>query len=475
MHKKIILYGAGKRAQRLIKILEFCGLPIDGLLDSDTEKWGKHIENYLIESPDVLEQKTDYTLCITVVDDRVIREIRNTLQNEYLIDLSNEITYEELIIKAYESVLPDKNGIVNSSVVSKKTIIFDCDYGIGLGGVQEWTKDICREFVREGEFNTYILTAFGDYDIPKELANNILYVDVKREEYFMPSNISKIVNCIVGYMPCILVPNHPNEVLLAGKILKKYYNENIQIISVVHNSDERLYNQYCSMSNCTDLFLCVSSDIQRNMLQRGIDKNKVSLMICPTTCPDNLEHNYTIDDSEPIRIGYAGRLVVVQKRMDLLLKLVYELEKNNVNYYIELAGEGSFESTLKEFISKNHLNNKIKLVGKIDKEAIPKFWADKDICINIADHEGRSRSISEAMANGAVPIVTKTSGVNDDIVDGENGYIVNIGDYVSMAKCIKYLQLHRELLKDMGYKAHIEIKQKSSMEKHYTFWKRLIS
>lgn len=476
MFTNLILYGAGRRTKRLIKILEFCGLPIDIILDSNSEKWGTYIENYRVESPDVLANKTDYILCITVANSEIIREIRTTLQNDYLFDLSNEITYEELVVKAYERTSFDKLGILDSPAISKrKAIIFDCENGLVLGGIEEWTKGLCSEFIKKDEFDAYILSNFGDYDVPKELENHMLRVDIKAEDSFLPSNILKIAKCISQYVPCVLVTSQPNEVLLAGKILKLHYKEDIQIISGIRGGSEEIYKSYINMKSCTDLYVCVSSDIQKNMIQRGIDKNKALVMICPIECPNSLERTYTTNKNEAIRIGYAGRIVIEQKRMDLLLELVCELEKNNVNYYMELAGDGDFKPLMMGFISENRLENKIKLVGILDKEGISKFWADKDICINIADYEGRSRSIAEAMANGAVPVVTRTSGVNDDIVDNDNGFIVDIGDYVTMAERIQYLDEHRMLLEKMGYKAHIEIKQKSSMEEHYRFWKEIIS
>ena len=112
---------------------------------------------------------------------------------------------------------------------------------------------------------------------------------------------------------------------------------------------------------------------------------------------------------------------------------------------------------------------------KIDKKELYEFWKDKDICLNISDFEGRSRTIAEAMANGAVPIVTRTSGVNDDIYNNENGLIVSIGDYIEMADCIEKMEKNRKLLPIMGEKAHLEIENKSSMDDHYRFWKDIIS
>ena len=79
------------------------------------------------------------------------------------------------------------------------------------------------------------------------------------------------------------------------------------------------------------------------------------------------------------------------------------------------------------------------------------------------------------MGNGAVPVVTATSGVKEDITDDENGYIVPIGDYNAMAERIGYLASHRERLRTMGKLAHDVVYPKSRIESHLEFWKGILS
>ena len=126
------------------------------------------------------------------------------------------------------------------------------------------------------------------------------------------------------------------------------------------------------------------------------------------------------------------------------------------------------------FIEKHACYDRVKLLGKIDKKAIWNFWQEQDVCVNISDHEGRSRSTIEAMANGVVPVVTDTWGVKDDIKDGENGFIVNVRDYRAMAENLCFLWKNRDMLPLMGKNAHKELMRKSSMDDHYRFWQEII-
>ena len=60
-----------------------------------------------------------------------------------------EISYNRLIQKIYAMV--DFSDVLDTAPVysSHKSIIFACLDGMALGGVQEWTKDICLKFLEE--------------------------------------------------------------------------------------------------------------------------------------------------------------------------------------------------------------------------------------------------------------------------------------------------------------------------------------
>ena len=200
-------------------------------------------------------------------------------------------------------------------------------------------------------------------------------------------------------------------------------------------------------------------------------------MTCPFHCEETLNRTYTMDSSQPIRIGYAGRMDGLehsQKRMDLMMKLIKELVHRRINFQFELAGDGLAKKELEYFIKENQLENRVKLVGRLDRRQISAFWKLQDIFVNVADYEGRSISMLEAMANGVVPIVTETSGVREEIDNGLNGYYVSLGDYRAIADKVEGLCVNRGLLLKMGSLAHDKVYPESLIEKHVQFWKGLL-
>lgn len=147
-----------------------------------------------------------------------------------------------------------------------------------------------------------------------------------------------------------------------------------------------------------------------------------------------------------------------------MLKVIEELERKGVSYFFEIAGDGFYKAEIEKRVLDAGWDKHVCFIGVLGREWIPAFWRKQDIYVNIADSEGRSISQLEAMANGAVPVVTCTSGTREDISDGENGYLVEIGNYEKIAGRIAYLAEHRELLPDFGQKAHDAIYPKCQKE-----------
>lgn len=476
---KVILYGSGKRCEELCGFLRKSNIEIVAILDSDSNKWGKKIESCLVESPEKIRRLREIDLCITVADKRAMCQIRDGLQQIYHYNLENEVHYDKLILKAYQNRLDIRQYILNQPFMdnAKETVLFDCCNGLGLGGVEAWTINICGSFIKKGKKDHYIISNKGTYSIPEEIKDHIIYIEHNRQKCFSEREVLSLVNIFMKKLPCEVVTSMVDEVMLAAYLVKCIYPDKIKIIAVIHNSDEKTYEGYVDFCECPDLYVSVSQDIRDHMIQKGIDLDKIYAMTCPFPCEQKIVRTYTEDRLKPIRIGYAGRMDGMeysQKRMDLWLNLIEMLDNKKINFQLELAGDGPVRHEMEEYVDQKGLNDRVWFRGKLERSEMPAFWKEQDICVNLADFEGRSISILEAMGNGAVPIVTATSGVREDITDRVNGYIVPIGDYHMVAERIAYLAKHRECLSVMGEKAHDAVYPKSLMEPHLKFWEELL-
>ncbi|MGN1173954.1 MAG: glycosyltransferase [Roseburia sp.] len=469
---RVILYGCGERCKKLLNTLPQECVKIICLVDENPSKWGKAFQGHEICSPKIISKYHDVEICITIGNERDKQKARNTIKSVNDDILRNEIDYNKLIIGVYSEYY--KLYEKAAEIGNRHAVLFDCHNGLVLGGIEEWTKSICIGLVEKGLQDTYIISPHGKYSVPQLISDKVLYVDIDYENRFGKKAIESIINCIMKYMPCTVVTCHIDEILIAASILKLIYPNYIKIVSVIHGGYQENYIGYFALDEFIDLYVGVSREIQEALLKRGIESTRVLHMTCPVKCDKELIREYTTNPMKPLKLGYAGRVEISQKRMDLLLKMIDSLEKKKVNYVLMIAGEGSALQDICNFIEERKLNNKVICLGKIDRSKIPGFWQSIDVCVNIADFEGRSISIMEAMSSGAVPVVTATSGVREDISDGENGYIVEIGNYDEMADRIEELSMRRDRLKMFGQKSHDVIYSKAQIDRHIEFWQKLL-
>ena len=477
--KKIVLYGAGKRCRGLIRILRCSDYKVETILDSDKDKWGKEIEGYKIEPPEKMKEFSDTYLCITIADYDIIKDIRVKITNICHYGLEKEISYNKLLLEIYENNI-EINRIILEKKFAKKgkkqSILFGCYNGFILGGIEAWTRSICESLIKRGNENIYIVSGQGDYSVPEQLKCHMLYVDTYKER-FQVDSIKNHIKIILEKLPCKVITTQPDELMLAAHLVKNSHPDMVEVISTIRGSNESIYERYLGFRECADIYIGVSQDIREDMIQRGVEPEKIYTMSVPFPCEKVLTRTYTEDNTRPLRIGYAGRMDGMeksQKRMDLMLKLMKLIGDKKIHFRMELAGDGPVREKMEKFVYDNRLNEKIHFLGRLNRSEISDFWKRQDICINLADYEGRSISIIEAMGNGAVPVVTATSGVKEDIKDDINGFIIPLGDYRMMADKIACLAEHRERLSEMGRLAHDAVYPKSLMESHLEFWEGIL-
>jgi hypothetical protein len=79
------------------------------------------------------------------------------------------------------------------------------------------------------------------------------------------------------------------------------------------------------------------------------------------------------------------------------------------------------------------------------------IWSSHDVFVQTSDFEGTSVSMLEAMAYGAVPMVTAaSSGIDGVICHGKNGCVVPVGDMAALAREIAGIAADRDRLAAMG-------------------------
>lgn len=155
-----------------------------------------------------------------------------------------------------------------------------------------------------------------------------------------------------------------------------------------------------------------------------------------------------IDDDDFV-ILFAARFTTRKRPLDLL-EAITTIHNHNIT--VLFVGDGVVRKNIEEFVENNNL--KAIFVGFKNQAEISKFYSIADLDIVISDYDPSPKSMNEAM-NFELPIlVTDIVGTGCDLVkDGENGYIVKVGDIEEIAKKIDYLNKNRVIAKNMGKKS----------------------
>ncbi|MFV3011510.1 glycosyltransferase [Clostridium botulinum] len=472
LNKKIVIFGASNSGKKLLSFLKSFNFDICYFVDNDKNKWGKIFCDKEIKEPKILKKinKEDY---IIIIGSMFIKDISEQLESLGYNINENYITMHSFIKKSIDD---NFNNILDSikekSVGKHKTnsIFITLPSGFILGGVEIWSI-LAFKGLNEKYNNSYLINLNPknenkDYNYIKNYENKILNYNIKENSYM--DSIINLCNQLTNYLPITIIPNHSEEMFIIGYILKNKYPTLVNIVSVLHSDLNYAYDMNKCYSDSICKFVCVSEEIDNKFKEilpcRQIDiNNKVSPVIMK-----NIRKSYS-SEKEPIKIGFAGRLIKEQKRCDLLMELIKKLKNLEISFEINIAGEGEYYDIISEYVSKQNLASKINLYGIIPHNRMNNFWASQDIYLNISDYEGTSLAMLEALGNGAVPIVTGVSGVQKVIDNNINGFIVETGSVNKILEYIKYFYYNRYKLQEFGQKSINKINNICCLNDYVTY------
>lgn len=473
----IYIYGAGKRYRFLCSLVDDLEIDILGVIDSNIDLLGKKVCGHTILNKKDIKSLKNPNICISIEDKRASEEVY-----EYLKSINPSVTiipYETILVYLLCNI-PSiytlfKNG--EHKVNKEKSVYFDCPNGLALGGVETWSVNLCLDFNKRGMNSKLLLPntpktimhSFTDQDLLWELNVQSGFINNK-------DDIIEYLKALLSCLPCTVITCNTDAMFLASVIIKNYYPELIDIIAVIHNRTEQLIYSHILWGEYIDKYVCVSKEIAEDIKDYNVEQKIYNIHI-PFHCLNNLNRSYTLEECAPIKICYVGRIVREQKRADLMLLILNELKLRNVNFICEIAGAGDYIEIFKNYIEDEQKKGEhtLDVIGELPQSAMSSFYMHQDIYLNCSDYEGNCISKLEAMGCGVVPIVTNTSGIEGIVMDGVNGYVVPLEDYMTIVDRIVYLYNNRSIIPFLGNKAHETALPISDKDNHLKEWISILS
>nr|WP_296480264.1 glycosyltransferase family 4 protein [uncultured Acetatifactor sp.] len=434
--EEIIIWGAGKVATRKCEWAVWAGYQVKFFVDNDAEKWGKTIEGIPICSPEILREYRG----TVVIPDLYYEEIRAQL---------NEMSYQgnkvgfkqfrkEVICKKKINIkLPDMEKKRNNV-----SFVFDSYFkAFNWGGVESWSCMVANQLLKSGMEARLICGPNKKFD---KFTKNILHFCEENELVLIEEMAVKIA----GYLPCIFI-SQGSVALNAAQIVKTLFSDQIQIVMVAHADEPVTYERLQFWEDRLDKIICISRKIKYELQNKyGVQEEILVYHPNPIQLPNMAgKRGY---ENGILKIGFAARLNRIQKRAHLLPDIMEMCSKKGLNVEFNIAGEGDCLDQLLSYVSDRHLENSVHILGWIPPTKMADFWKEQDVYLNLSDFEGMSLAMLEAMACGAVPVVTDVSGVSDMIQDGKNGFIIPVDSWLEAADKIEVLSGDRGLLKRAG-------------------------
>lgn len=189
------------------------------------------------------------------------------------------------------------------------------------------------------------------------------------------------------------------------------------------------------------------------------DKDKVKVLYNAVKCPKTNMYNYKAN--KLLFLGAIGK----RKGIFDLIEAMKKVKKEKINTKLFLYGPDVTDG-IEKIIQENKLEDYIEYKGWLKNEDKEKLFIN-EIAINILPsyNEGLPMTILETMSYG-IPNITTNIAAIPEVVNNDNGYIDNPGDYNKISQNIKDFLNDKNIRKKLSENSYKTICNKFSIEKH---------
>jgi glycosyltransferase involved in cell wall biosynthesis len=146
-----------------------------------------------------------------------------------------------------------------------------------------------------------------------------------------------------------------------------------------------------------------------------------------------VRHELGLAPGAPV-IGVIAELIP-RKRLHDTIDAIALLKYDFPQATLIILGSGDQRSELDDYAAKRGVSENVRFLGF--RRDLPRFIRVMDVFAFSTQQEGLPAALMEAMCMGVPSVATNIRGNRDIIVDGENGFLVPVGDCAAMARACK--------------------------------------
>lgn len=359
-------------------------------------------------------------------------------------------TYDIEIVSVYK--LYDKPGYKLNDKI-KITYLINSDIAIRV--------DEYKKILKKGKIIKLFKALFRDYKLNIFKLIGDTFISIK--------TLNDKKNLLIDY-----IKNMKTDIVLSTRsehnVLVSKYAKDCKKIAWEHNhGDTKYINDVIDSCYNIDSLVLVSKELY-NLYKENNKNDKLKLFYVPNVIDSVPSKTSKLDNKKLVSVG---RLVEVKGFDDMIdvMKLVHEKDKDVT---LEIIGDGDLYGHLNQKIKDNNLDGVIKLVGFKDKKYINNSLSNSSLFLLTSYSESFGIVAIEAMAAGVPTVAFSSAEGLRELIDKDNGILIDNRNINDMAFKIIELLNDRKLLKSMG-KHSYEKSLNYTPDKVYSLWLDVIN
>ncbi|MBA4196136.1 MAG: N-acetyl-alpha-D-glucosaminyl L-malate synthase BshA [Chitinophaga sp.] len=323
---------------------------------------------------------------------------------------------------------------------------------------------------------------------------NIFYHEVRVPTYplfdYPPYEValaSTMVDVIMNYDLDLLhvhyaIP-HASAAYMAKQIVLNKTGRNVPVITTLHGTDitlvgrDKTYEPVVTFSiNESDAITAVSENLKTETYKSFAIKKEIEVI---TNFVDVSRFNKKPIDAFKKVIAPNGEKVLIHasnfrkvKRVGDVVKVLAEVKKY-MPAKLLMVGDGPERPMAEELARELGVIDSISFVGK--QEQMEEILAVSDIFLLPSEYESFGLAALEAMAARVVVISTNAGGLSEINIQGETGFLANVGDVAAMSDFAIALLKNEErleIMKEKAYKKALEFDIKNIVPQYEKLYNR---
>lgn len=250
------------------------------------------------------------------------------------------------------------------------------------------------------------------------------------------------------------------------RVMRACQKTNVNLVVHFHGFDasnravlQKFRPYYQEMFRIAKKIVVVSEDMKKNLM--NIDLPEYKILNIPYGIDPNLFSEKNTCSNNKIVIS-VGRLTLKKSPM-LNIQAFNEVLKVFPDAQLWIVGDGELRQKAKNLVKTLDIEKNVRFWGYQTSAQIVQLLHKADVFIQHSiteargDTEGTPNTVLEASCVGLPVVSTFHAGIKEAVAHGETGFLVQEGDYLSMAQHIIYLLENPEIAQEMGKKARSKI------------------